>query len=116
LRSRLGLEGAKAGLLRECTSAEVFADPTLLAAHIKALPIYVRATRPIDEAISSAGGVELHNLTDQLMLTNEPGIFCAGEMLDWEAPTGGYLLTACFSTGLRAALGIEQWLQNRTIP
>ena len=113
LRSRLGLEGAKAGLLRECTSAEVFADPTLLAAHIKALPIYVRATRPIDEAISSAGGVELNHLTDHLMLANEPGVFCAGEMLDWEAPTGGYLLTACFSTGLRAALGIEQWLKHR---
>lgn len=113
LRSRLGLEGAKAALLRECTSASDFAMPELLAARIKALPVQVVATRPIEEAISSAGGVGLSQLTDNLMLAKLPGIFCAGEMLDWEAPTGGYLLTACFATGLRAASGIEHWLQAR---
>ncbi len=112
LRSRLGLEGVKAGLLRECLNAEQFSDPGLLAASIKALPIRVVAMRPIEEAISSAGGIERNALTTDLMLIDHPGIFCAGEMLDWEAPTGGYLLTGCFSTGLRAAHGIENWLKN----
>ncbi len=113
LRSRLGLEGVKAGLLRECLTAAEFSDNQRLATAIKALPVAVVATRPIEEAISSAGGVALAELDTQLMLTQLPGVFCAGEMLDWEAPTGGYLLTGCFSTGYQAARGIAAWLQSR---
>ena len=111
LRSRLGLDGAKAGLLRERLSPEVFNDIPRLAAAIKALPIEVHATRPIEEAISSAGGIALSELDPQLMLRKLPGLFCAGEMLDWEAPTGGYLLTGCFATGYQAARGIDAWLR-----
>ncbi len=112
LRSRLGLDGAKAGLLRERLSPEVFADIPRLAAAIKALPIEVNATRPIEEAISSAGGIALSELDPKLMLHKLPGLFCAGEMLDWEAPTGGYLLTGCFATGYQAARGIDAWLRE----
>jgi uncharacterized flavoprotein (TIGR03862 family) len=111
LRSRVGIEGAKAGLLREYLSATEFANPEQLAAAIKALPITLIATRRIDEAISTAGGVCFEALDAQLMLKNMPGIFCAGEMLDWEAPTGGYLLTACFASGRAAGLGALAWLQ-----
>ena len=111
LRSRLGLDGAKAGLLRERLNPEVFSDIPRLAAAIKALPIEVHATRPIEEAISSAGGIALSELDPQLMLRKLPGLFCAGEMLDWEAPTGGYLLTGCFATGYQAARGIDAWLR-----
>ena len=68
-------------------------------------------TRPIEEAISSAGGIALSELDPQLMLRKLPGLFCAGEMLDWEAPTGGYLLTGCFATGYQAARGIDAWLR-----
>ena len=113
LRSRLGLEGVKAGLLRECLTASEFSDNQRLATAIKALPVAVIATRPIEEAISSAGGVALAELDPQLMLTQLPGVFCAGEMLDWEAPTGGYLLTGCFATGYQAARGMATWLQSR---
>ena len=113
LRSRLGLEGVKAGLLRECLTASEFSDNQRLATAIKALPVAVIATRPIEEAISSAGGVVLAELDPQLMLTQLPGVFCAGEMLDWEAPTGGYLLTGCFATGYQAARGMATWLQSR---
>jgi uncharacterized flavoprotein (TIGR03862 family) len=102
LQSRLGLTGVKAGLLRECLAKDEFADPARLAAAIKALPIPVLAPRPIDEAISTAGGVAFAALDEGLMLRDLPGVFCAGEMLDWEAPTGGYLLTACLASG-RAA-------------
>lgn len=113
LRSRAGIEGVKAGLLREHLSAAVFADPTLLAAAIKALPITLIATRPIDEAISTAGGVCFESLDAQLMLKTLPGVFCAGEMLDWEAPTGGYLLTAALASGRAAGLGALSWLQTK---
>jgi uncharacterized flavoprotein (TIGR03862 family) len=112
LQSRLGLRDVKASLLRECLEKEVFADHAQLAAAIKALPIRLRAPRPIDEAISSAGGVAFEALDENLMLRNLPGVFCAGEMLDWEAPTGGYLLTACFASGHAMGFGAAAWLQN----
>jgi uncharacterized flavoprotein (TIGR03862 family) len=114
LRSRVGIDGAKAGLLRDCLSAAEFADVAKLAAAIKALPIKLIAPRPIDEAISTAGGVCFESLNQQLMLKNLPGVFCAGEMLDWEAPTGGYLLTACFASGRAAGLGALAWLDTLT--
>lgn len=112
LQSRLKLTGVKAALLRECVGAEVYQDLPALAAFIKALPLQLSAPRPINEAISSAGGVTFEALQDNLMLSAIPGVFCAGEMLDWEAPTGGYLLTACFASGRRAALGALEWLSQ----
>lgn len=110
LRSRLNLHGAKMGLLRECLPAEAMHDPARLAAAIKHLPVRLHATRPMDEAISTAGGVAFEALNAQLMLHALPGVFCAGEMLDWEAPTGGYLLTACFASGRVAGQGALDWL------
>ena len=86
--------------------------PESLAAGIKNLPLRLTATRPLAEAISSAGGVLLSALDENLMLKHCPGLFCAGEMLDWEAPTGGYLLTACFATGRAAGLGIANYLER----
>ncbi|VXB24407.1 Aminoacetone oxidase family FAD-binding enzyme [Pseudomonas sp. 8AS] len=112
LHSQLGLDGVKAALLRELTSPAQFADPALLAAAIKALPLTLLRPRPLDEAISSAGGVPFEQLDSNLMLRQLPGVFCAGEMLDWEAPTGGYLLTACFASGRAAGLGVLQWLNR----
>ena len=106
LKSRLGLQGVKAGLLHELVSREDWADPQVLARAIKALPVRLKAARPLAEAISTAGGVCREALTDDLMLRVCPGVYCAGEMLDWEAPTGGYLLTACLASGWRAAQGI----------
>jgi uncharacterized flavoprotein (TIGR03862 family) len=114
LKSRLGLAGAKASLLHECLPREVLADPSQVAAAIKALPLVLAAPRPIAEAISSAGGVRLQSLdASTLMLRGRPGVFCAGEMLDWEAPTGGYLLQASMSSGRVAGLGAARWLQER---
>jgi predicted flavoprotein YhiN len=113
LQSRLGLKGVKAGLLREALSAAAMHDPQQLAATIKALPLKLTAARPIDEAISSAGGVPFEALDDGLMLQAMPGVFCAGEMLDWEAPTGGYLLTACFATGRLAGTGALSFLSSQ---
>ena len=110
LKSRLGLHGVKAGLLYEVVPRSEMADPLRLAGFIKALPLRLVAARPIDEAISSAGGVRLESLDDALMLKASPGVFCAGEMLDWEAPTGGYLLTACLASGRVAASGALRWL------
>ena len=110
LKSRLGLSGVKAALLYELLDKPVLADSAALAAAIKALPLVLRAPRPIDEAISSAGGVRLEAVDAQLMLRARPGVFCAGEMLDWEAPTGGYLLTACFASGWLAGQGAAAWL------
>jgi hypothetical protein len=104
LKSRVGIAGVKAGLLREVLGPE--SDPIKLAAAIKALPLTLIAPRPLIEAISSAGGVRFEALDENLMLRNLPGVFCAGEMLDWEAPTGGYLLTACFASGRAAGLGV----------
>ncbi len=110
LKTRLSLSGVKAGLLWETVPKDVQADPARFAAMIRALPVRVTAARPIDEAISSAGGVRFEALDERLMLTVLPGVFCAGEMLDWEAPTGGYLLTATFSTGRAAGQGAADWL------
>lgn len=112
LQSRLNITGVKSGLLHELVSKEDFAQPTVLAARIKALPLALAAARPLDEAISSAGGVRFEALHQNLMLTAMPGVFCAGEMLDWEAPTGGYLLSACFASGRAAGLGALAWLQR----
>ncbi len=111
LQSRLGLKGVKSGLLREYLSTEAWHEAEKIAAAIKALPIRLDAARPLDEAISTAGGVSFDALDEHLMLRTLPGIFCAGEMLDWEAPTGGYLLTACFSTGYVAAHGVILWIK-----
>ncbi|HLT05360.1 MAG TPA: TIGR03862 family flavoprotein [Pseudomonas sp.] len=113
LHRRLKLDGVKAALLRELTDAAAFPSPERLAQRIKALPIRLLRTRPLDEAISSAGGVPFAELDERLMLHRLPGVFCAGEMLDWEAPTGGYLLTACFATGRAAARGMLEWLAER---
>lgn len=112
LHSQLGLDGVKAALLRELTPADCFADPAQLAKAIKALPLKLIKARPLDEAISSAGGVRFEALDEHLMLKQLPGVFCAGEMLDWEAPTGGYLLTGCFASGRAAGLGVLSWLHK----
>lgn len=112
LQSRVGINGVKVALLREVLDKEQFTDVAMLAAAIKALPITVRATRPIAEAISTAGGVCFNSLDQNLMLTALPGVFVAGEMVDWEAPTGGYLLNACFATGMCAGLGARDWLNR----
>ncbi len=111
LHRQLKLDGVKAALLRELTDATTFQAPQALAAAIKALPIRLVRPRPLDEAISSAGGVPFEELDEDLMLRRLPGVFCAGEMLDWEAPTGGYLLTACFASGRAAADGMLRWLR-----
>ncbi|KMW49169.1 TIGR03862 family flavoprotein [Ralstonia insidiosa] len=113
LQSKLNITGVKLGLLRECLSKEAFADLAQLATAIKALPLRLTRTRPIDEAISSAGGVAFEALDANLMIERLPGVFCAGEMLDWEAPTGGYLLTACFATGAAAGQGVLDYLATR---
>jgi len=112
LKSRLGLHGVKAGLLYEVVPRDEMVDPVRLASFIKALPLRLVAARPIDEAISSAGGVRLESLDHALMLKASPGVFCAGEMLDWEAPTGGYLMTACLASGRVAAAGALRWLAS----
>ena len=111
LHRQLKLDGVKAALLRELTDAASFQDPQTLATAIKELPIRLVRPRPLDEAISSAGGVPFEALDANLMLQQMPGVFCAGEMLDWEAPTGGYLLTACFASGRAAAEGMLRWLR-----
>jgi uncharacterized flavoprotein (TIGR03862 family) len=113
LQSRVGLKGVKTALLREVLDAEAFADPGCLAAAIKSLSLRLVAPRPLEEAISSAGGVEFAALDERLMVRALPGVFCAGEMLDWEAPTGGYLLTACFAAGRVAGKGALDWLVGR---
>jgi uncharacterized flavoprotein (TIGR03862 family) len=110
LQRQAHIEGVKAGLLREVLSKEDFADPARLAAAIKSLPLRLVAPRPLEEAISTAGGIAFEALDDRLMIRILPGLFCAGEMLDWEAPTGGYLLTACFATGRVAGAGAAAWL------
>lgn len=115
LQSRVGLTRVKIALLHEVLSKEQFANPSTLASTIKALPISVNAAFPIAEAISTAGGVSFNSIDHNLMLTALPGVFVAGEMLDWEAPTGGYLLTACFATGLRAGQGALDWLNSQPV-
>jgi uncharacterized flavoprotein (TIGR03862 family) len=112
LRRQAGMTGVKAALVREVLSKPQLEDADAIATAIKRLPLTLRQPRPIAEAISSAGGVRLEALDEALMVKGLPGLFCAGEMLDWEAPTGGYLLTACFASGLRAGRGAVAWLQR----
>jgi uncharacterized flavoprotein (TIGR03862 family) len=112
LEKMVGLKGVKVGLLHEFMPKEDFSNGKKLAAFIKQMPIPLIAPRPLDEAISSAGGVTFEELDENLMIRNLPGIFCAGEMLDWEAPTGGYLLTACFASGRTSGLGMLKWLNK----
>ena len=112
LKGRLGLDGIKAGLLYEVLGKDGMADMKRLASTIKAVPLTVIAPRPIDEAISTAGGVRLEALDARSMCAALPGVFCAGEMLDWEAPTGGYLLTACMSSGVHVAEGVQNFLRG----
>lgn len=114
LKRRLGLAGAKVALLHELLPREALADPARLAAAIKALPITLRAARPLAEAISTAGGIRLESLDACLMLRQRPGVFCAGEMLDWEAPTGGYLLQASMASGRVAGEGVRRWLEGES--
>ena len=110
LRRQAGIDGAKAALFFEVLDKPLLQDMTRVAAAIKCLPLTLHSARPIIESISSAGGVRLQALDASLMLRDLPGVFCAGEMLDWEAPTGGYLLTACYASGLRAGRGAAAWL------
>ena len=110
LRKVTGIDGVKAALLRECLPKETFDDMDALAQGIKAVPLVLTRARPIEEAISSAGGVAFAGLDENYMLRDVAGTFCAGEMLDWDAPTGGYLLSACFATGRAAGKGAADWL------
>ena len=115
LHSRAGIKGVKMALLREVLSAEQLSNPITLAHAIKSLPLTLVAVRPLDEAISSAGGVRFELLDENLMLRKLPGVFCAGEMLDWEAPTGGYLLSACFASGRVAGQGVLTYLNEHHV-
>ena len=110
LEKTVNIKGIKVGLLREFVLKDDFWNLQPLAHFIKNLPIPLIATRPLDEAISSAGGVTFESLDEHLMLRAMPGVFCAGEMLDWEAPTGGYLITACMASGYAAGHGVLKWL------
>jgi uncharacterized flavoprotein (TIGR03862 family) len=112
LKKAANLDGVKIALLREIDPAANQRDASSLANLVKALPLPVKRPRPIAEAISTAGGVALDAIDGAFMLKKRPGTFVAGEMLDWEAPTGGYLLTACFATGIAAASGIDRWLET----
>jgi uncharacterized flavoprotein (TIGR03862 family) len=114
LERSVGLKAVKAGLLWEFLPKADFSDPERLAMVIKDVPVPLLAARPLEEAISSAGGVNFAALDEHLMLRSLPGIFCAGEMLDWEAPTGGYLLTACFASGRAAGLGAMEWIGKKS--
>lgn len=110
LKRTLGISGVKTVLLYESFPKNAFQTPEALARCLKAVPVSFYKTKPIDEVISSAGGVCENSVDEKLMLKAMPGVFCAGEMLDWEAPTGGYLLTACFATGRLAAKGVDEYL------
>lgn len=112
LRRNAGVGGVKAALLYEILGRRAGDDLDAVAATLKRLPLRLLQPRPLAEAISSAGGVRLEAVDAQLMLRACPGVFCAGEMLDWEAPTGGYLLTACYASGVRAAAGVDHWLRR----
>lgn len=115
LRRQTGLSGVKAALLHEMLDRTQLSDVDVLARTIKRVPLHLKQARPIEEAISSAGGVRLEALDNALMLAAVPGVFCAGEMLDWEAPTGGYLLTACFASGYRAGNAAAKLLSAPTL-
>ena len=116
LKSRLKVQGLKLALLHELMGTEGMSEPARLAEALKALPLRLCAPRPLDEAISTAGGVAWAELDDGLMLHKRPGVFCAGEMLDWEAPTGGYLLTGCIASGRAAGYGLLRWRERRDEP
>ena len=109
LRRQAGIDGVKAGLLYEMLSKTELQDPACVAATIKSLPLHLQRPRPLDEAISTAGGVRFDEFDEDLMLKKLPGVFCSGEMIDWEAPTGGYLLSACFASGRIAGQGAARW-------
>jgi uncharacterized flavoprotein (TIGR03862 family) len=113
LRKQIALPPVAIGLLHEAVQTATRLPPEALAGLIKALPVKIKGVRPIDRAISTAGGLRWDELDAHLMLRRIPGVFAAGEMLDWEAPTGGYLLQACFATGMAAARGIDRYLDNR---
>lgn len=108
---KAGLDGAKAALVRELVAKTWWQDAAELAKQIKHLTIPLTGFRPIEEAISCAGGVKREVLSEQLQLKSNPYVFLCGEMLDWDAPTGGYLLTACFATGRAAGQGVHQFLK-----
>jgi uncharacterized flavoprotein (TIGR03862 family) len=112
LRRALGLSPASIALLREATANQVPTDAAALAILVKAVPLSVHSTMPLDRAISTAGGLALDELDDRFMVRRLPGTFVAGEMLDWEAPTGGYLLQASFSTAVAAGNGAIEWLRQ----
>lgn len=114
LRRTVGIDGVKMGLLYEFVQRTDMQDATKLASTIKSLPVKLLRPRPIAEAISSAGGVRFDALDDQLMIKSLPGVFCAGEMIDWEAPTGGYLLNACLASGRVAGAGAASWLRKNS--
>jgi uncharacterized flavoprotein (TIGR03862 family) len=114
LRRTVGIDGVKTGLIYECVSKAALADPGQLAAAMKSLPLILVRPRPLAEAISTAGGVRFISLDRQLMLQSLPGVFCAGEMIDWEAPTGGYLLTASLASGRIAGRGAVAWLTRQS--
>jgi uncharacterized flavoprotein (TIGR03862 family) len=115
LKRAVNLDGVKTGLLWEYLDRAIFYDPQRLAGAIKGLPIPLVAPRPLAEAISTAGGIPFEALDEHLMLRALPGVFAAGEMLDWEAPTGGYLLTASFASGRAAGLGVVGWVQREGV-
>ena len=110
---RFGLDGVKASLLREVLSKEQLNNPELIANTLKAFPLALQASRPLVEAISTAGGVQFEAVNEHLMVKAYPGLFCAGEMMDWEAPTGGYLLTGVMAQGQQAALGLINYIESR---
>ncbi len=112
-RRSVGLSGIRAALVHACVPRVLWDDAEALASQLKSLPVVLKRTRPIDEAISTAGGIALDAVDEHLMLRARPGVFAAGEMLDWEAPTGGYLLTAAFASARVAAQGALAWLEER---
>jgi predicted flavoprotein YhiN len=112
LKRTLGLSPTAVALLREVCGNALPGDTAALAALLKAVPVVVGATASIDRAISSAGGIAFDEIDESFMLRRLPGVFVAGEMLDWEAPTGGYLLTACFATGVQAGKGAARWWKD----
>ena len=115
LRKAVHLTPLETNLLREAHGKDLPADPAALAAAIKGAPLTLTAIRPIERAISTAGGVTFAAVDEDLMLTARPGVFVAGEMLDWEAPTGGYLLQASFATGVAAGKGVLRRLEKAVV-
>jgi uncharacterized flavoprotein (TIGR03862 family) len=111
---KVGLDAVKSALIREVVAKQHWSDAAYIAKVAKQLPVQIQHFQPMDEAISTAGGVALSAIDAHLMLKKKAGIFCCGEMLDWDAPTGGYLLTACLATGRQAGFGVINWLENQS--